>query len=651
MACGVFQLIYRIILFFIFLLKLYGFAQIKSYNVITRDELKYISVIKLSDIFQLMPQLNLYSTDGYRFRPNPGRDLTNSKNDMHIFINGTKVFHGLSEVFNINHLPIHPEQIDSIIILNGSLFYKNEYLQGIILDFILKENKNDYSFYFTHSSGNEIGDPGPYIYTEYASENVDQVGPNTQAFFGYRSGDYSLNINYLDRVFPATDSKILARVPKFVFENYQIRFFGASLDFSTKSLLGNHYVFTSFTKTGQAVTGFVYGSDLIFMENISREIPVETSAFSLSTGNKVELSENSSLNLDLNTGINSFLNSKYMPLPEFDNLEKWFNSKILFNHSFEKLNLRAGMQYLFNDIKDRTSSFQVTHNLFSLNSEATFSLIKNFYQNISVNADLYSNQSLYRLQFYNHYDFEQSSLSIKLFTGTKTNTFSNILIPLETELPFDFFYLPKFHQVEIGYQYKPKQDCIINIEAAIERETHLHIRLGSFRHLNMVNILLQDMVYEEKGLNLTKADLNISIEDKLSKTISHRFFYNIQKVFSYDYLVTEFYRRIPSYRFNYSISFFPSNDLTLSANVNYQGETEWFEYKQINANTNPIKEPIYTNKLRSSVLLNVTVTKTFWKDRIRINTSIYNLLNNEIQYHPLGGVMRLIFYLKGEIAI
>lgn len=644
-------MIYRIIIFFIFLLKLYSFAQIKSYNVITQDELKYVSIIKLSDIFQLLPQLNLYSTDGYRFRPNPGRDLTNSKKDIHVFINGTKVFSGLSEIFNINHLPIHPEQIDSIIVLNGYLFYKTEYLQGIVLDFILKDNKDDYTFFFTHSSGNEIGDPGHYVYTEYASENVDQVGPNTQAFFRYRSSNYSLNINYLDRVFPATDSKILARVPKFVFENYQVRFFGTSLAFSTKSLLGNHFVFTSFTKTGQAVTGFVYGSDLIFMENISREIPVETSGLSFSSRNEFKLSKNSSVNLDFITGTNSFSNSKYKLLPEFDNLEKWLSSKLVFNHSFEKLNHCSGIQYLFNNIKDRTSSYQVMHNLFSLNSAASFNLINNFNQTISVNADLFSNRILYRLQLYNQYDFEQSSLSLKLFTGTKTNTFSNILVPLETELPFDFFYLPKFHQVEIAYQYKPKQDCIINIEAAIERETHLHIRLGSFRHLNMVNILLQDMIYEEKGLNLTKTDLNISFEDRLSKTISHRFFYNIQKVFSYDYLVTEFYRRIPSYRFNYSISFFPSNDLTLSANVNYQGETEWFEYKQINANTNPIKEPIYTNKLRSSVLLNVTVAKTFWKERIRINTSVYNLLNNEIQYHPLGGVMRLIFYLKGEIAI
>lgn len=641
----------RKILFAIFLFQLICNAQIKSYNVITQNELRYIPVIKLSDIFQLLPQLDLYSTDGYRFRPNPSRDLTNSKNDIQIFINGTKIFHGLSEVFNINHLPVHPEQIDSIIVLNGSMFYKNEYLQGIVLDFILKENKNDYKFYLTHSSGNEIGDPGPYLYTEYASENVDQVGPNTQAFFGYRANDYSFNINYLDRVFPSTDSKILARVPQFIFENYQVRFFGSSLDFSTKSFLGNHYVFTSYTKTGQAVTGFVYGADLIFMENISREIPVETSSLSLSSGNEFKLSKNSSLNLDLISGKNFFSNSKYKPLPEFDNHEKWFNSKLVFNHSFEKLNFHFGMQYLFNDIKDRTSSFQVRHNLFSLNSDVSFNLTTNFNQTISVNADLFSNRILYRLQLYKQYDFEQSSLSLKLFSGTKSNTFSNILIPLETEMPFDFFYLPKLNKVEIGYHYKPRQDCIINIDAAIERENHLHIRLGSFRHLNMVNILIRDVVYDEKDLNLTKADLNISFEDKLSESISHRYFYSIQKVFSYNFLVNEFYRRIPFYRFNYSISFSPSNDLTLSANINYQGDTEWFEYQQINANTSPIKEPVYTNKLKSSVLLNVAVTKTFWRDRIKITTSIYNLLNNEIQYHPLGGVMRLIFYLKGEIAI
>lgn len=282
----------KIIKIFFFLLLYFQITilpQKKFYQVLTQNQLSSLPVIKLSDIFQLLPQLDLYSTDAYRFKPNPGRDLTNSKNDINIFINGTKILFGLSEVFNINHLPIHPEQIDSIIVITGSNLYKNEYLQGIVLDFILRENKVSYDFVFTHSSGNEVGDPGPYSFTEFASENVDQVGPNTQAFFGYRNKNFSLSINYLDRVFPATDSKILARVPQFVFENYQVRFFGTSLDFSSKSFFGEHCFFTSFTKTGKAVTGFIYGADLVFFENFSKEIPIETSFLSLNSGNKIHI--------------------------------------------------------------------------------------------------------------------------------------------------------------------------------------------------------------------------------------------------------------------------------------------------------------------------------------------------------------------------
>jgi len=639
------------IILLIILFQSYCFSQIKSYEVITRDELKFISIVKLSDIFQLLPNLELYSIDGYRFRPNPGRDLTNSKNDIHIFINGTKVFYGLSEIFNINHLPIHPEQIDSIIAISGSAFYKNEYLQGIVLDFILKENTDDYKFVFTHSSGNEIGDPGPYTYTEFATENVDQVGPNTQALFGYRKNDFSFNLNYLDRVFPATDTKILARSPQFTFENFQVRFFGASLDISAKSSLGNHYAFASFTKTGKAITGFIYGSDLFFMENISKEIPVETSSFSWNSSNKFRLKNSLNLDFDFNAGFNSFANSKYISLPEFNNLEKWFVSKLQFNQSFERLSLSSGIKYLYNDIKDRIYNPQITHHHFSFNSKITLRPTSNLNQILSLSLDKISKPTIYRLQFYNQYDFNSSQINFSFFSGLKNNLFSYILIPLETETPYNFLNLPKLQQIKFGYQHKPTKNCLFNIEFEYERETNLHIRLGSFRHYNVVNILLRKDVLEEKGFNLTKGKITFSFEDKFTDKLSHRFIYNLTKTFSTNFLVSEFYRRVPPYIFNYSINFSPSKDFTLSANICYSGETEWYEYFMINEYQNPIREPEYSHKIERTLLLNISLQKTFWRDRVRINASIYNLLNNEIQYHPLGGVMNLIFYLKGEIVI
>lgn len=639
------------IILLIILFQSYCFSQIKSYEVITRDDLKFISILKLSDIFQLLPHLELYSTDGYRFRPNPGRDLTNSKNDIHLFINGTKVFYGLSEVFNINHLPIHPEQIDSIIAISGSVFYNNEYLQGIVIDFILREITDDYKFAFTHSSGNEIGDPGPYTYTEFATENVDQIGPNTQAFLGYRKNDFSLKLNYLDRVFPATDPKILSRFPQFSFENMQVRFFGASLDISEKSSLGNHYAFASFTKTGKAVTGFIYGSDLFFMENISKEIPVETSTFSFNLSNKFQLMTGSSLNVDFNTGFNSFANSKYMPLPEFNNFEKWFISKLQFNQSFEGLSINSGIKYLYNDIKDRVYNPQIIHHQFSFNSEITSRPINNLNQIFSLSLHNISKPTIYRLQFYNQYDFNNSQINFSFFSGLKNNLFSYILIPLETETPYNFFNLPKLQQIKFGYQHKPSKNGLVNIEFEYERETNLHIRLGSFRHYNVVNILLRKDVLEEKGLNLTKGKITFSFEDKLTEKLSHRFFYSLTKTFSNNFLVSEFYKRLPPYRFNYSISFLPSKDFTLSANICYSSETEWYEYLMINEYQNHVKEPEYSYNIERIFLMNISLQKTFWGDRVRIDASIYNLLNNKIQFHPLGGVMNLIFYLKGEIVI
>lgn len=258
---------------------------------------------------------------------------------------------------------------------------------------------------------------------------------------------------------------------------------------------------------------------------------------------------------------------------------------------------------------------------------------------------------LFQLQFYNQYHFDKSSLILELFTGKKTNLFTNILIPSETEIPFDFNYPPHIHKIQLAYLLKPTSDCIMNFDFSVERETHIHLRLGSFRHYNISNILIRNSLFEEKGLSSTKALLTLSFQNKLSDNISHRFFISLQKVSANNPLVLEFYKRIPSYKFNYLISFAPSRDFILSALINFQKETKWYEFQRINEYQILTEEPTLSDKISNSVLLNVSAQKSFWKDRLKINASIFNLLNNDIQYHPLGSVMKLIFYLKGEFAI
>lgn len=122
--------------------------------------------------------------------------------------------------------------------------------------------------------------------------------------------------------------------------------------------------------------------------------------------------------------------------------------------------------------------------------------------------------------------------------------------------------------------------------------------------------------------------------------------------YSHNSLFTAFDRRIPSHRLGYWISLSPSENFVLSAAINFLGKTEWYEYQvMVSHPLSPLFEPTYSNIIDDDVLVNISAQRSFWNDRIRINASIYNLLNNEIQYHPLGGIMRLIFYLKGEIVI
>jgi len=50
-------------------------------------------------------------------------------------------------------------------------------------------------------------------------------------------------------------------------------------------------------------------------------------------------------------------------------------------------------------------------------------------------------------------------------------------------------------------------------------------------------------------------------------------------------------------------------------------------------------------------LLNVAITKGFWKNRILLSVLIENLLNERIQYHPVGSTTDLTFYLKLKVLL
>ena len=268
--------------------------------VIIKDDLEVYSVKRLADIFTLLPQLDIYTIDGYRYYLMDGSLFENTPNSIVILIDGIRTNFNTLGYVNLNQFPIDMELIDRIVITQKPSVYNGEYSSGIIIDIITRKIEEEISFLFTRSTGNEIGDPGPYLFTEYASPNVEEVGPNTYLTTSYGSKSFNTSLGFMSQVASTTDQAVLKPTNNFLLQNYIVNYSSVFGYGSLRTDNGKYNFFSAYTQSGNHLLGTIYGADLIFLDELSIELPFQSNNFFISSGNEISLNSTDRLFLDLN---------------------------------------------------------------------------------------------------------------------------------------------------------------------------------------------------------------------------------------------------------------------------------------------------------------------------------------------------------------
>ena len=75
-------------------------------------------------------------------------------------------------------LSITPGRIDSVVVISNPGLYNGEFTENGLIHIYTKRPQPGLSAYVRYSSGNETGDPGPFLYTKDASPNIEELGPD-----------------------------------------------------------------------------------------------------------------------------------------------------------------------------------------------------------------------------------------------------------------------------------------------------------------------------------------------------------------------------------------------------------------------------------------------------------------------------------------
>jgi len=625
--------------------------------VVTKADLELFSVKRLADIFTILPQLDIYTIDSYRYYLMDGNLFQNTPNSIVVLINGVRTNFNTLGYVNLNQFPLDMELVDEIIIKKNPSVYNGEYSSGIIIDIITRKIDKDISFLFTRSTGNEIGDPGPYLFTEYASANVDEVGPNTFLTTSYGSKNFSTALGFMSQVAPTTDQAVLKRTNNFLLQNYIVNYSAIYGYGSLTSGNGNYNLFSAFSQSGQPFVGSIYGADLIFLDELSFEIPFQSNNFLISSGNEISLNSTDRILFDVN------LNYSVADQSELSN-DFFFNSddiiaygKFSFSSSIGKFNYLVGSSVEYQSLKSGYNSFNNNRIMPAIFASSNFQSANNLKHNIEAIVQSDNNNTRFFVNFGNSLKLDHSNkLVFSLYAG---NLFNNVYSPhyrisrgMEAQNQYNFDSTTQSNNaflssLNLEYSHRLNNNISFNTGINLTNESNLDYVLKNFSFNESEGTIDINQNEKYESVDGTYGEFFIGFYLRLFNSLDQNFYYRYKGYLAGDEIYEKVMQRFPKNKFFYSLVYTPYKDLNGSLNFTYTTSQEWIEYRNITVEN----DDVYLNKLENNLLLNIAITKGFWKNRILLSTVIENLLNERIQFHPVGSTTDLTFYLKLKVLL
>jgi hypothetical protein len=135
--------------------------------------------------------------------------------------------------------------------------------------------------------------------------------------------------------------------------------------------------------------------------------------------------------------------------------------------------------------------------------------------------------------------------------------------------------------------------------------------------------------------------------------IKYKIFSSLTQTFDYRFLTTASgnssfkneWKTIPAHKLSYLITFNPFDSFSLFANLTVLSPVTWSYFPRLKE----LSRGFYGNNLKERFILDFSVRKWFWSNRLRFNLLFKNLLNNKLQYHPLGAKFNLSVFFSAEI--
>ncbi len=166
--------------------------------VLTRAQLEAAAVTRLSDALQLLDAWAPQSNDGYTWMPTPRASSLPRSTHWTVLLNGHRLDVSVFDATHLEMVPVAIAEVDSIVFDDGtdrSAIGAAWESADARIEIHAARAQPGWTVGATAMAGNEVGDPGPYRYTDLATPNVDAIGADASVWFARGARDWFMSLS------------------------------------------------------------------------------------------------------------------------------------------------------------------------------------------------------------------------------------------------------------------------------------------------------------------------------------------------------------------------------------------------------------------------------------------------------------------------
>lgn len=625
-------------------------------TVISAAEIERSGVIRLTDLFRLMPDWHTISTDGYLWDVAPGAFALPEWDGLTLMIDGQPLGTSILGQSYLNAYPLDVGLIDSLVVFEGPVLCRGTFAGSGLVSI---HTRREHAYGSAGASGalaNETGDPGPFRYTDLDPPNIDRSGPVLSAFGAVSGRKWHARVAGKWDEHHVTDTRLLPRVRR-LYKNYPPpRDFlgGRRADVKIESPAGE------FTLTAEETRL----EHFEFMPTVGSEVPLSLHWIRGGASGRERLYRAASFFFAGEYSLLRFGHYPSTPYLDLDWRER--RGRVHGGVLIEAPLARFGAGFSAYGTWARGERPMVES---EIRGNAWF---------FTMAAQPMPNLGLSAWGRIAREDTRAIRSAVANVTWSPFRALSARIGLSTVELPAhetaNFFFwtdrglaAPSFPDMTPavptsrrlarrisgsgGLHWSPVAAVSLSATATLAGFSRFPLVKHAPELVREVDIYLFDLVYfdvETMARPETSGRTHrLAFEAALRpfSSLTARLYYAYTVVHTRDEAFRVAWSAVPRHRGYASVTFAPFDRLSVHARISHESWSYWPDYQRVAGATNYF----YTDRLPVLGLLDVAVTKRFWFDNVVASALVTNVLNRHFQRHPAGAAESISLLARVQI--